>query len=102
MMMTRTTKITTIYGNRNENSLPVLGNVEAPLELEMDLAIVIDEAGEGVVAAAGEHTGGGLLLGDCLIRNTSQLFRPSQTDTHSSTSEEGEEDERTTHKSWYK
>ena len=45
--------------------LPVLGNVEAPLELEMLLLVVIHEARDGVVVAAGEHAAGGLLLLDC-------------------------------------
>jgi hypothetical protein len=44
--------------------LPVLGDVEAPLELEMCLLVVIDEARVGRVMAAGKHAAGGLFLGD--------------------------------------
>ena len=36
-------------------ALPVLGDVEAPLELEVLLLVIIDEAGDGVVVATGEH-----------------------------------------------
>jgi hypothetical protein len=35
--------------------LPVLGNVEAPLELQVRLLVVVDEAGDGVVVATSEH-----------------------------------------------
>lgn len=49
-------------------TLPVLADVEAPLELEMGLLVVIDEAGHGVVMAAREHAGGSLLLLDCAKR----------------------------------
>lgn len=45
--------------------LPVLANVEAPLEMEMSLLVVIDEAGDGVVVTAREHAGGSLLFLDC-------------------------------------
>ena len=44
--------------------LPVLGNVETPLKLEMLLLIVVHEAGDGVVVTTGEHAAGGLLLLD--------------------------------------
>lgn len=44
--------------------LPILGNVEGPLELKMGLLVVVDKAGNGVVVAAGEHTRGRLLLLD--------------------------------------
>ena len=36
-------------------ALPILGNVKAPLKLEMLLLIVINKVGDGVVVAAGEH-----------------------------------------------
>lgn len=41
---------------------PVLGNVETPLEGEMGILVVVDEAGEGVVVAAGKNAVWGLLL----------------------------------------
>ena len=44
--------------------LPFLGDVEAPLELEVLLLVVVNEAGDGVVVAAGEHAGWRLLLLD--------------------------------------
>ena len=47
--------------------LPVLGDVEAPLELEMRLLVVIDEARIGGVVATGKHAAGGLLLGDWFL-----------------------------------
>ena len=49
---------------QGKTSLPVLGNVEAPLELEMLLLVVVDKGRDGVVVAPEEHSGGGLLLGD--------------------------------------
>lgn len=51
-------------GCRPVANLPVLGNVETPLEPEMLLLIVIHEAREGVVVSTGEHTRGSLLLLD--------------------------------------
>lgn len=36
-------------------ALPVLGNVEAPLKLEVGDLVVVDEAGDGVVVATGKH-----------------------------------------------
>ena len=45
-------------------SLPVLTDVEAPLELEMGLLVVINKARDGVVVAAGEHAGGSIFLLD--------------------------------------
>lgn len=41
--------------SRQDHRLPLLGNVEAPFELEMLLLIVIHEARNGIVVAAGEH-----------------------------------------------
>ena len=51
----------------SEMNLPVLGNVETPLEPEMLLLIVIHEARDGVVVATGEHAGGSLLLLDLKV-----------------------------------
>lgn len=44
--------------------LPVLGNVEAPLELEMSLLVVVDKAGDGIIVATSEHSRRGFLLLD--------------------------------------
>lgn len=44
--------------------LPVLGNVETPLKLEMLLLIVVNEARDGVVVASSEHAARSLLLLD--------------------------------------
>ena len=52
---------------------PVLSNVEAPLELEMSLLVVIDEARVGRVMAAGEHAAGGLFLGDWFLRSAWEI-----------------------------
>lgn len=49
---------------RASDCLPVLGNVERPLELEVSVVIVIDETGHGVVVTAGNHARRSLLLGD--------------------------------------
>ena len=35
--------------------LPVLGDIEAPLELQMRLLVIIHEAGDGIVVTASEH-----------------------------------------------
>ena len=45
--------------------LPILADVETPLELEVLLLVVVDKARDGVVVASGEHAGGSLLLLDC-------------------------------------
>lgn len=45
--------------------LPVLGNVEGPLEGQMGLLVVVDEVGSGIVVAASQHARGGILLLDC-------------------------------------
>lgn len=46
--------------------LPFLGNVKAPLKAEMLLPVIIDEAGNGIVVAAGEYTRRGFLFLDCI------------------------------------
>jgi len=53
-----------IHAN-NLNSLPILGDVEAPIEPEVLLLVVVDEARGGIVVAASEHSLGGLFLVDC-------------------------------------
>ena len=45
-------------------SLPVLGDVKAPLKVEMGLLVVVDKARNGIVVATGKHAGGGLFLLD--------------------------------------
>ena len=50
---------------REGSRLPLLADVEAPLKREVRLLVVVDEAGDGVVVAAGEHAGRSLLLLDC-------------------------------------
>ena len=44
--------------------LPVLADIEAPLELEMSLLVVVNKAGDGVVVSASEHAGGSIFLLD--------------------------------------
>jgi hypothetical protein len=44
--------------------LPVLGNVEGPLELEMVLLVVVDEARDGIVMASSKHARGCVFLLD--------------------------------------
>lgn len=44
--------------------LPLLGDVESPLKQEMGVVVVVEELGDGVVVAAGDHAGGSLLLVD--------------------------------------
>jgi hypothetical protein len=44
---------------------PVLLDVERPLELQMDVVVVIDELGDGGVVATGEHAGRCSLGFDC-------------------------------------
>lgn len=39
-------------------NLPVLLDVERPLELEMGVVVVVDEFGHGIIVAAGQHAGG--------------------------------------------
>ena len=38
--------------------LPVLLDVESPLKLQMRLVVVVDELGDSLVVASGEHAGG--------------------------------------------
>jgi hypothetical protein len=45
--------------------LPVLGNVEAPLELEMLLLIVVNECRDRVIVTARKHSGRCVFLLDC-------------------------------------
>ncbi len=45
---------------------PILGNIKAPLEQQVCLLIVIHEARDRVVVAAGQHARRSLLLLDCL------------------------------------
>lgn len=45
--------------------LPVLGDVEGPLEEEVGVVIIIEELGDSVVVAAGNHARGSLLFVDC-------------------------------------
>lgn len=52
--------------NLNLNlNLPILGNVERPLEQEVGVVVVVEELGHGVVVAAGQHAGGGFFGVDC-------------------------------------
>lgn len=46
------------------HDLPVLGNVERPLEDQVVVVVVIEEAGDGVVVTPRQHTGGSFLLVD--------------------------------------
>lgn len=48
-----------------QENLPVLADIETPLKLKVLLLIVVNEAGDGVVVATGEHAGRSLLLLDC-------------------------------------
>lgn len=47
-----------------KSHLPFLGDIEGPLELQVRLLVVVDEVGDGVVVAAGEHTRGCVFLLD--------------------------------------
>ncbi len=49
---------------RGGRSLPVLSDIESPLELEMLLLIVVNEGAGGGVVATGEHAGRGVFFGD--------------------------------------
>lgn len=69
-------------GWRPVANLPVLGNVETPLEPEMLLLIIIHEAREGVVVSTGEHTGGGLLLLDLGMVSTATKSGGVRMDLH--------------------
>lgn len=44
--------------------LPILGDIERPLEQQVSVVIVVDELGDGIVVTAGKHAGGGLFLVD--------------------------------------
>lgn len=46
--------------------LPILGNIEAPLELEVLLLVIVDKARDGIVMPTGQHSRGSLLLLDCI------------------------------------
>ena len=48
-----------------ERSFPVLFDVEGPLELQVDLVVIIDELGDGSVVATAEHARGSGLRFDC-------------------------------------
>jgi hypothetical protein len=47
------------------SSFPVLLDVERPLELQMDVVVVVDELGDGLVVATAEHARRGGLGLDC-------------------------------------
>jgi len=51
--------------NYIERSVPVLLDVEGPLELQVDLVVIVDELGDGTVVAAAEHARGSGLGFDC-------------------------------------
>lgn len=44
--------------------LPVLGDVEGPLEEEVSVVIIVEELGDSVVVAAGDPARGSFLLVD--------------------------------------
>jgi hypothetical protein len=46
---------------------PILCDVEAPLEPEVLLLVVVDEGGDGVVVAAGKEAGGCIFLVDYIF-----------------------------------
>lgn len=46
-------------------SFPVLLDVEGPLELHVDVVVIVDELGDGGVVASGEHARGSSLGLDC-------------------------------------
>lgn len=43
---------------------PALGNVKRPLEQQVGVVVVIEELGDGIVVAAGQHTRGSFFLMD--------------------------------------
>lgn len=45
-------------------SLPVLGDFERPLELEVRDVVIVHKLGDGVVMSSGDHTRRSLLLVD--------------------------------------
>lgn len=51
--------------------LPVLGDVEGPLELQVGVVVVVDELRHGVVVATSDHTRGGFLGVDWGVLETS-------------------------------
>ena len=53
-----------VYALRMATGLPVLADIEAPLEQEMGLLVIINEARDSVVVTAGEHAGGSIFLLD--------------------------------------
>ena len=53
-----------VYALRVATGLPVLTDVEAPLEQEMGLLVIINKARDSVVVTAGEHAGGSIFLLD--------------------------------------
>ena len=53
-----------VYALRMATGLPVLADIEAPLEQEMGLLVIINESRDSVVVTAGEHAGGSIFLLD--------------------------------------
>ena len=51
-----------------ERSFPVLLDVKRPLELHMDLVVIVDKLGESGVVATAEHARGSGLGFDCALR----------------------------------
>lgn len=52
--------------------LPVLGDVESPLKLEMPLLIVVDEGAYGCVVTTRKHSGRGIFFSNYICQNTKQ------------------------------
>lgn len=42
-------------GNQDSNFLPILCDIERPLELKMGMVVVVDELGNSIVVTAGDH-----------------------------------------------
>lgn len=49
---------------RHEGNLPVLSDIERPLELQVSLLVVVNKGRDGVIVTASQHSRGGILLLD--------------------------------------
>lgn len=49
----------------NERHLPLLDDVEGPVELEVGLLVIIDEGGCSGVVTTSDHTGWGIFFSNC-------------------------------------
>ncbi len=47
------------------SSFPVLLDIERPLELQVDMIVIVDKLGDGGVVATSKHTRGSRLGFDC-------------------------------------